>query len=124
MTVRPGSVARLLLPVAVATLFGCGGGGGPETAASAEAAENPVRVTVKAENLPAVRTTLALADRLDGVEDGVVHRCAGCALGMDGSADHAVVAAGHTLHFCSDGCRKRFVARAEPALLALEVPGS
>lgn len=51
---------------------------------------------------------LAAADLADGQADRVVHRCAVCSLGMDGSAEHASVYAGYTFHLCSTHCKETF----------------
>jgi hypothetical protein len=52
---------------------------------------------------PELMAKLAKADTADGTTDKIVHKCAGCALGMDGKADHAVKVGEYTLHLC-DGC--------------------
>ena len=51
---------------------------------------------------------LQIADAADGVEDKVAHKCAGCALGMDGSPDNAVTVDGVTLHLCSSMCKEEY----------------
>ena len=56
----------------------------------------------------ATRAALAKADAADGSEDRVVGKCAGCALHMDGSADHPLEVAEYTLHLCSADCKKGF----------------
>lgn len=61
-----------------------------------------------------LETILATADMADGTADKVVSKCAGCKLGMDGKAEHAVLAHGYTLHFCSEACK----ARSEPDMNA------
>jgi hypothetical protein len=65
---------------------------------------------------------LAKADAVDGTTDKVVSKCVTCALGMDGSADHAVTVGNYKLHLCSDACKKKFDTDSEKALLALKVP--
>ncbi|MEC8192997.1 MAG: hypothetical protein VX127_09695 [Myxococcota bacterium] len=57
---------------------------------------------------PKATEALAVSDAADGVEDKVAHKCAGCALGMDGSAEHAVNVDGTTLHLCSAMCKEYF----------------
>jgi len=51
---------------------------------------------------------LAYADAVDGTADRTVTRCPGCALAMDGSAEHAFELGGYELHFCSATCRDHF----------------
>ena len=130
MSNRSRYVSVLFLSVAVLTFAGCAGENqepaaeaemAAETAdiASAEAAE----IVISEANMEAVLTVLAAADGVDGVEDGVIAKCPGCSLMMEGSADHAMTVADHELHFCSDSCRDRFAENAEASLIALEIPG-
>lgn len=71
----------------------------------------------RSEDPPAVEATVsddlvthfATADKLDGQEDQVVHRCYACALSMDGNSQIAAKGNGYTFHFCSDHCRTQFV---------------
>jgi hypothetical protein len=51
---------------------------------------------------------LAAADALDGASDHVVAKCAGCALRMDGKAEHSVSVGDYTLHLCSTSCADHF----------------
>ena len=69
----------------------------------------------------AVVAVLAKADAVDGTIDKVVHRCAGCALGMDGMAKHSMKVGGYTMHFCKEGCLAMFSDDTEKAILALKV---
>ncbi len=71
----------------------------------------------------AVKAVLAKADLVDGKEDHIVSKCGACSLGMDGSAEHALKAAGYKMHFCSEGCRDGFAKDASKAILAMNVPG-
>ncbi len=48
------------------------------------------------------------ADLADGTEDKTVHKCAGCALNMDGSAEHTIDTKGYKLHMCSSMCKLNF----------------
>jgi hypothetical protein len=50
---------------------------------------------------------VAKADAADGATDGVVQKCAGCTLLMDGDPAHASTHGGATFHSCSDGCKAR-----------------
>ena len=74
------------------------------------------------EMLPEVEAKLALADKLDGKVDKIVHRCANCALGMDGKPEFSLEAAGYTLHFCTERCRDSFGKDLANAILKLEIP--
>jgi hypothetical protein len=55
-----------------------------------------------------VQAGLKKADLADGTEDKTVHKCAGCALGMGGSATHAIDKDGYTLHMCSAMCKASY----------------
>jgi len=92
----------------------------PEVTEPAPSEAEAVVVELDEANLAEIEAILAAADPMDGTEDKVVHKCAGCNLGMDGKADYPVEVAGYELHHCSDQCRQRFVAKAEPNLLALK----
>lgn len=84
-------------------------------AAPKAAAAPPLPITAE------VLNKLAKADALDGNVDKVVHRCAGCSLGMDGKADLALTVDSYTMHFCKKGCLEAF--RPDPAkeILALRI---
>ena len=56
----------------------------------------------------AMKAVLTYADGADGAEDGVVSKCAGCALAMDGKADHVVERHGYEFHLCSEHCQETF----------------
>jgi hypothetical protein len=67
----------------------------------------------KAKTAPAVdpakvQAGLKKGDLADGSEDKIVHLCAGCALGMDGSADNPIEKDGYTLHMCSAMCKANY----------------
>lgn len=55
-----------------------------------------------------VAEALKLADLADGVEDNIAHKCAGCALSMDGDPAHALEVNGTTLHLCASMCKEYF----------------
>lgn len=65
---------------------------------------------------------LAKADAVDGATDKVISKCAGCALGMPGSAAHAVKVGEYEMHFCSDDCKSGFSEEPEKAVMALQIP--
>lgn len=67
-------------------------------AAPAAAAPNAAEITAK----------LAAADAKDGKVDKVVHKCAGCSLGMDGEEKWSLPVEGYTMHFCKQACFDRF----------------
>jgi hypothetical protein len=85
-------------------------------AACSETEATPVRPTVAD-----VQAKLALADRKDGTTDKIVGKCAGCALGMDGKAAHALDLHGYTLHFCAAGCKTGFATDADAKVMALKI---
>lgn len=68
-----------------------------------------------------VTAILAKADLKDGTEDKVVHKCAACALRMDGSADNELAVHGYKMHFCSSGCKDGFAEDTDAAILAMNV---
>lgn len=70
----------------------------------------------------AAQAVLAQADRFDGRADHVVTRCAGCALHMDGHAEHALEVGDYSLQFCSNSCKDAFAKDLERSIVALEVP--
>ena len=51
---------------------------------------------------------LKIADAADGTTDGIAHKCAGCALAMDGKPEHALTVDGTTLHLCAAACKEGF----------------
>jgi len=127
MMIRTKSLSLFGLLVLVGLLAGCSGGSSydetvaevEETAAVDEAVEEAVElVEVNDEILAA----LARADAVDGTEDMVVAKCPGCALAMEGSADHAMHVDEYELHFCSDDCKDRFAETASESILALAMP--
>ena len=86
----------------------------PNPAAKVPAAPAVIGATVLAQ--------LAKADAKDGKVDMVVHKCAGCMLGMDGKAEFPLKVGGYTMHFCKQGCLDGFKGDPSPAILALKIP--
>lgn len=70
---------------------------------------------------PVAPAVLAAADLADGRADGVVHRCAVCSLGMEGSAEHTSFHAGYTFHLCSSHCKETF--DHDPEAVLRRLPG-
>ncbi|MCK6455368.1 MAG: hypothetical protein L6Q92_02380 [Phycisphaerae bacterium] len=70
----------------------------------------------------AVKAMLAKADAFDGATDSVVSKCASCALGMDGKAEHTLAVEGVTMRFCSDDCLKSFGKDTTQSVLAMKIP--
>ena len=66
---------------------------------------------------------LAAADMLDGKDDKIITRCAGCKFGMDGSKEHTLEIEGYTLYFCKEDCKKQFAEDPAKSVLAMEIPG-
>ncbi|MBL8755165.1 MAG: hypothetical protein JNK15_17810 [Planctomycetes bacterium] len=81
---------------------GCGG------KAPTPPADAPVTPAVPIATTPEIDAKLAAADKKDGKEDKVVHKCAGCALHMDGDAKFALKVGGYDMHFCKDACLVRY----------------
>jgi hypothetical protein len=50
-----------------------------------------------------------------------VHRCAGCALGMDGKATMPLQVGAYTMHFCKQACLDRYAKDAAGELAKLKV---
>lgn len=57
---------------------------------------------------PVPPAVFAAADLADGQGDRIVHRCAVCNLGMDGSPEHVSHYAGYAFHLCSNHCKETF----------------
>jgi hypothetical protein len=70
---------------------------------------------------PEMTAKLAAADGKDGAVDKCVHRCAGCALGMDGSDKWPLQVGDYAMHFCKQGCLDRYRKDAAGELAALKV---
>lgn len=89
-----------------------------------EPADTPKTETPKteAQTQADLLAKLAAADAFDGTEDKIISKCAGCALGMDGSENYAVETNGYTLHLCGDRCKKAFDANTTQSVLALRIP--
>lgn len=94
----------------LALIFACGSSQAPSEASttnvkSGTPAASPEQPGV---DQAALAEVLKKADMADGTEDQVAHKCAGCALAMDGSAEHAIEVEGTTLHLCSSMCKTNF----------------
>ena len=127
-----------ILSLAVALVLGCGE---KEEKTTTEPVETTAMEVVqeaepeaKADPAPAatieigpevqvkVVAQLAAADKVDGQVDKIVHRCASCALGMDGKSEYALEVSGYTLHFCSGHCKEGFAENAPQSILDLKIP--
>ncbi len=100
--------------LALVLLVACGGS--PDTVAPATApAVDAATPTTTASPAPAALDAACLdqADARDGTTDKVVHKCAGCGLGMEGDPAFASTHGGMTFHSCSEGCKMRL--DADPA---------
>lgn len=94
------------------------------TAAAPADAAAPTPGHAPTANRETLLAKLASADAFDGKTDKVVSKCAGCALGMDGSEKYTVQFEGYSLHLCNDACRKQFASDTVNAVLAMRVPGA
>lgn len=118
------SVALIAVLVAV-LLAGCAPAEqetGQSAEPAAEAAEQAAEQVPVSMDEAAMKAVLTYADAADGNEDGVVSKCAGCALAMDGKVEHTVQYEGYEFHLCSDHCQKSFEESAEAVLAKLEMP--
>ncbi len=70
----------------------------------------------------AVVAKLGQADALDGTVDKIVTKCAACALRMDGDQENKLEVHGYAMHFCSDGCKGKYAAEPDKAIMALKIP--
>lgn len=123
--IRTKSLSLFGLLVVLGLLAGCSGGSSyEEPVAQAEemAAEAVEEAAAVIEVNDEILAALARADAVDGTEDMVVAKCPGCALAMEGSADHAMHVDEYELHFCSDDCKGRFEETASESILALAMP--
>lgn len=101
-------------------VFACGSSE-PKGSVDAESVGAPVPTAspVSVASNPTATEALKIADAADGTEDGIAHKCAGCALGMDGNAEHALNVDGTTLHLCSAMCKEYFSKDVEANLATL-----
>lgn len=102
----PMSHPRMLAVIALALASSC-----------SEAKPGPAQTPIP----PEILAKLAAADAKDGAVDKVVHRCAGCSLNMDGSAEHAIRVEDYTLHLCSTDCLARYQKDAVKELGGLKI---
>jgi len=86
-----------------------------------EAAEGAMDVAGEELNAAAVMV-LAKADGMDGAEDMVIAKCPGCALAMEGNAEHAAHMGDYELHFCSEDCKNKFNESPVESLMAMQLP--
>ncbi len=128
MKLRTLPLATVFVIGALALLAGCGGGGHDGHADAAEHAtddhaeagtEAATEAAAPLEATPEIVAVLAVADGVDGTEDHTVAKCAGCALGMDGKAEHAMQVGDYEMHFCSKSCQGYFEEKGESAILAM-----
>lgn len=91
-------------------LFACGSDPAPaEVSATNAKPESPAATPeLSGADKETLAEVLKTVDLADGNEDKVAHKCSGCALAMDGKAEHALEVEGTTLHFCSSMCRNNF----------------
>lgn len=97
---------RSLLLVPLLIVFAACSKKTPEAPAGGSHGANANAVPVK--TTPEIDAKLMAADKMDGAEDKVVHRCAGCALHMDGKQELALGVGAYQMHFCSDRCLGRY----------------
>lgn len=112
-------LARALAPLTLALLAtACGDRARPQGDGAQPSSDTHDATPASQDDL---RVRLAAADRLDGSEDQVVHRCVSCNLHMDGSAEHAVTVDGYTLHLCSEACRARTAADPREVVMTAQI---
>ncbi|QDV89549.1 hypothetical protein RAS2_06190 [Phycisphaerae bacterium RAS2] len=125
LSTRRGVIAFTLLMLG-AGVVGCDKqpAASSNTAAAPADAAAPTPGHAPTANRETLLAKLASADAFDGKTDKVVSKCAGCALGMDGSEKYTVQFEGYSLHLCNDACRKQFASDTVNAVLAMRVPGA
>ena len=106
-----------LLILVAAVAWGCGSQEGESAAGHAADA---VKEQGSAVAQAAMVQILAAADAADGSEDKVVSKCAGCKLGMDGSADYTLKVKEYEMHFCGADCKSHFAEDTEKAVMAMK----
>jgi hypothetical protein len=94
----------------VTALTACGGADAPATP---EPTVTPAKTAVTIEVDPEV---MHKADLADGNEDHVVGQCGSCALGMEGTAEHAVQVGDYEMPFCSQSCATRMETEPEEVM--------
>ena len=107
------TIRLLLVGCSLLLIAGCSKEAGASGASGAGNAPAPAPAG------PELMAKLGKADAVDGKVDKIVSKCAGCALGMDGKADHAVKVGEYTLHLC-DGCWHG--GKADGAAMAAKLP--
>jgi len=104
-------------------ISGCGQQGDPPPAGSqpgASTSDVPPAVAAT----PEMAEILAKADALDGQSDHIVSLCASCALGMDGSVEHALQVGDYTMYFCADHCKQAFSEDVSKSVLGMKLPAA
>jgi len=110
--------------VGISVVFLLATGCRKDSGAAANATDEPVdnvAAIAEAAGNPAVVAKLAAADSLDGKVDGVISRCGGYALHMDGSPTHTLTVGKYTMQFCSRRCRSGFASDPVKRILALSI---
>ncbi len=119
-------VVGIVCLIGVIALTGCRKDKAPAPSDTAETetakSDTATSETAKADENPEVIAMLAKADLVDGTEDHVVHRCASCALGMDGDEKNALTVGKYQMHFCSANCLDGFAKDPSANILALAIP--
>ena len=114
-------LACVLSAAGMLVIFGCRQEGGPSPVVpppEAIAPDAPPEVAVT----PEMAEVLSKADALDGQDDKIVSLCASCALGMDGSKEHALTVGEYTMYFCTDDCRQAFSEDISQSVLGMKLP--
>ncbi len=108
------------MPLVMVAALGCENAAPSITsnAKPASAAASPNAVPPSKEML----VRLQAADKLDGDEDQIVHRCYVCSLGMDGKEKHSAKFGEYTAHLCSQGCLDEFQADPAKVVAETEIP--
>ena len=99
-------------------LIACGGTSNITPASTTKAPAAPFMQAV-AVDAAKLAQGLKVADAADGTEDKIAHKCVGCALSMDGKAEHAIEVDGTTLHLCSAMCKAAVVKDVKARLVDL-----
>lgn len=117
-------MSKFLACVAAATILffaACSAESKPATAPAQAAPAAPAAAPSLSPITEETLAKLAKADAKDGKVDKVVHRCAGCSLGMDGEEKWPLQVQDYSMHFCKQACLDRYAKDPAKAIAAMKI---